>query len=54
MKKDTVKEETMISVKLPNKNIERISKIVPKLGGINRSIFIRQAVDEKLKREEAK
>lgn len=46
------KNETMISVKLSDNQIGRIAKITPKLGGINRSIFIRQAVEEKLGREE--
>lgn len=46
------KKETMVSVKLGDDRIERIAKIADKLGGINRSIFLRQAVDEKLEREE--
>lgn len=47
-----MKEETLVSVKLPNASIDRINNVKAKLGGINRSIFIRQAVEEKLERAE--
>ncbi len=47
-----MKDEKMISVKLTLAQIERITQVMPKLGGINRSIFIRQAIEEKLQRTE--
>lgn len=39
----------MISLKLPEDLSEQLLQVLPKLGGISRSAFIRQAIQEKLK-----